>query len=211
MKYILSLLLFFSLTTGKNIIDKTPKIKKQILRHYSTKTMYKTHELKKDKLELHLEYGFDKKGNQTYYINHLDSKKDTVWGTSKSTKKKVGKKTCYYDKNDRLLNCRQKQKNIVMVFFPPDLDKPVSYELHDKKGITGVISWYGHEKYPYKKAFATQRRFDDRGNLIYSVSTEYYLPLNFDPQKKQTHKISKKGLIQAGKSKIYEWEYDYYN
>lgn len=209
MKYLLGLLLVFCFASQNNV-KGPPQIKKKIQRQYTSKTIYKTNELKKDELEYHFETGFDRAGNPMYTINHLASKKDTIKQFTNQVTKKLGKKICYYNDKSEPVFCKQKQKNAVLLFFPPDLKKPVSYELHDKNGIIGIISWYGHEKYPYKKAFATERRFDKYGNLIYSVSTEYYLPLDFDPQLKRSRKISKKGLVQAGKSKIYEVEYEYY-
>ena len=198
MKYLL-IVLFVSTSFAQQ-----SKIKKQIERQYST------YQKNKDELIRHTETGFDKAGNQTYFIDHLTAQKDTVHGFSKNVKKKIGRRTCYYNQNGEILVCRKKKKNIIMLYFPPDLENPVSYELYDKMGVIGGIYKTNYENHPYKKAFVLNRKFDDRKNPTYYTVSEYFLPKGFDPENKRARKISAKGLIQADRSKIFEFEYQYY-
>jgi len=209
MKYFIAIIILLNANTCQNSKKDSAKIRKQITRHYSARTMHVTYEKKKNELELAVEFGLDVQGNQTYSINHLKDSKDTTWNNRKNIEKKIGNKTCFYQ-DSTLVVCRLKSNDTVQLFYPPDLDKPTAYELYDKKGPIGGIYPYNHKKYHFKKHFLTERKFDEKGNLIYYVTTEYYLQEDFNPEKNQKHKTLKKDLIQAGLSKIVEMEYEYY-
>jgi hypothetical protein len=98
MKYLLILLLVSSSYAQQS------EVKKQIERHYST------YQQNKDELIRHTEFGFNKAGEETYFIDHLAAQKDTVLEFPKNVRKKVGKKTCYYNENGKILVCRKKKR-----------------------------------------------------------------------------------------------------
>lgn len=209
MKYFLVIIILFNTNSCLNSNKDSTKIKKEITRHYSTLTKPITYDIRKNELELSIESGFDEQENQTYAINYLRNPKDTTWYRNKNIKRKIGDKTCFYQ-DSTLVYCRIKKNDTIQLFFPPDMDKPASYNLYDKKGAIGGIYPYVHEKYSYKKSFFSERKFDVKGNLIYYVETEYYLPAEFSLEWSQRHLTQKKDLIQAGLSKIIEMEYEYY-
>lgn len=199
-----------STTDNGNATKKPPKIKKQMVKQYSTITDFRTYKLRKNELESHYEIGFNKKGNQTYSTTHFSSELDIVQTVIKYKLKKKRQKIFYYDTNGGLLFCKQKQKNSLMFYLPTDLDNPYRYEYYDEKGLISTVSPYDNKKYPYKKGLVTRRRFNAKGGLVFYVFTEYYLPVGVGPLSKQAKEISKEGLGQAGKSKIFEIEYEYY-
>jgi len=210
MKYLIVILVILNADTCQNSKTNKHKVKKIVSRHYSARTVPITYEIKKNELEFAFETGHDLQGNQTYSINYLTDPKDTTWYKRKNFEKKVGNKICSYQ-DSTLIVCRIDKKDTVRLFYPPDFDKPTAYELYDEKGIIGGIYPYDHKKYPFKKTFVSERRFDKRGTLIYYVTTDYYLPEDFDPEKNQVEKTLKKNLLQAGKGKIVEMEYEYYD
>lgn len=209
MKYLLSLLIIFGSSTCINSQRDEPKVKKQIRKQYASRTAYGTGEISKGELKSAFEMGFDAEGNQTYSIDLMNKTRDTVWYRQKSIEKIMGDKTCYY-RDTTLTLCKLKKGDTVQIFFPPDMDKPTMYEYYDKKGLTGGIFPDIGGKYPYKKSFLSERKFDAMGSLIYYVNTEYYLPEDFDPDKNHSHKTLQKDLLQAGTSEIVEMEFVYY-
>ncbi|WP_445382999.1 hypothetical protein [Robiginitalea sp. IMCC43444] len=210
MKFLFLLLILLNLSTCQQYNSDQAKIKKQRTRHYSAITDPLTREIRKGEIEFDFEIGFDKNGNQTYSINFLLYPKDTVWINAKSYEKKIGDKTCFY-RDTTLLQCKLKRNDTLWVFYPPNIDKPISYELHDKKGLIGGIFPSMTDKFPYKKSFLSERKFDERGNLNYYVNTEYYLPEDFDFGKNQAKKTQRENLIQAEGPNIFESEYEYYD
>lgn len=209
MKYLFLLLVLVNLSTCQQSKSDQANIKKQRTRHYTAKTDPRTQEISKDEIEFDFEIGYDINGNQTYSINFLLNPEDTVWINAKSSEKKIGDKTCFY-RDTTLLQCKLKRNDTLWIFLPPNIDKPISYELYDKKGLIGGIFPSMTDKFPFKKSFLSERKFDERGNLSYYVNTEYYLPEDFDFGKNQAAKTNRENLIQAGRKKIFESEYEYH-
>ncbi|WP_350293995.1 hypothetical protein [uncultured Croceitalea sp.] len=209
MKYFLIIIVLLNTSTCLNSKNDSAKIKKKITRQYSTLTKPITNELKKNELEMSVEFGLDKQENQTYAINYLSNPKDTTWYTYENSKRKIGDKTCFYQ-DSTLVYCRIKKNDTIRLFFPPNIDTLAAYHLYDKKGNIGGIYPHGNEKFPYKKSILTQRKFDSNGNLTYYVETDYYLPKEYNLDKNQKHLTLKKGLLQARNSRIVEIEYEYY-
>ncbi|QBA64007.1 hypothetical protein [Muriicola soli] len=209
MKYLFLLLILVNLNTCQQSSGEKAIIKKQRIKHYSAKTDPLTFDIRKDEIEFDFEIGYDNKGNQTYSINFLMNSKDTVWINAKNSERKMGDKICFY-RDSTLLQCKLKRNDTLWIYHPPNIDKPASYELYDDQGLIGGIFPSMTGKFPYKKSFLSDRKFDERGNLIYYVNTEFYLPRDFDFGKIPAGKTNQENLVQAGRKKIIESDYEYY-
>jgi hypothetical protein len=205
--YITIALFIVGCSSVKNSAVKNENsIKKEVLKTYSI------YEEEKDELLNHLEIGFDREENQTYYISHLLHKADTIRNFPKYRVKNKKNKTCYYSEGSKPIVCKEKIGDITKIYSAPDLTIPSKYEIYDDKELIATIAKNDDNEsdFQFIKTFVSQRTFDLNGNMIYYVETPYYLPKNFDPEKKENLFISRNNLERSDWGTITEKKYEYY-
>ena len=193
-----TLILLFSCDSKEK---EFPTIKKERFKEYLNTNS------EKDSLILEYEIGNNPDGNQKYFVGILGyNNQDTTWTNSKSnyTKKISGNKTFFYNSNNEVEIITKKEKDTFFVYYDTDFDKPATYELRDKKGITEQVDLFSGIKKEYK-----ERTFDKNESLTYYVLNQTYIPTEFDKKHLSSGERLKKESEYL-KSTIVEIEYEYY-
>lgn len=202
-KFSFILVLIFLYSCSLDHSKTTAVIKKLKSKEYSTKVI--NNQIIKDTLELEYEIGFDSTGKQTYFVGVVGyPNNDTTWSKTNYNKKKQGNKTFFYDKNNKLQTILIKKGDTTFIYSGKDLNEPISYQIHDKKGNTESVDLLLGIKKEYKK-----RIFNKQGNLTYCIIKETYFPTEFDKKYLSKGERLKKEAEMLN-TKIEENEYEYY-